>query len=83
MNSPSFKLLIKADGEITAIYSDRLAEFFAEGKAETTRASHVEPKGTEWTADMSPLGGPILGPFALRQEALDAEVRWLEEKLFA
>ena len=27
---------------------------------------------------MSPVDGPVLGPFALRQDALDAEVAWLQ-----
>jgi len=81
MNSQSFKLLIKADGEITAIYSDALAEFFAEGKAETTRASHVEPSPDGgWTAAM--VDGPTLGPFRLRSEALAAEMAYLEQSLF-
>lgn len=35
-----------------------------------------------WCADMQPSGGPILGPFPLRQQALDAERTWLEAKLF-
>jgi hypothetical protein len=30
-----------------------------------------------WWADMSPVRGPVLGPFEERQEALDAEVEWL------
>ena len=32
-----------------------------------------------WLADLSPVGGPILGPYDLRSEALEAEVEWLEE----
>ena len=48
------------------------------GTVNIRRASHVEPT-TEgrWTADLSPVGGPMLGPFALRSEALDAEQQWL------
>jgi hypothetical protein len=30
---------------------------------------------------MSPVGGPVLGPFRLRRDALAAEVAWLERKL--
>ena len=33
-----------------------------------------------WTADMSPVGGPILGPFSFRYEALKAERDWLREE---
>ncbi|WP_242687916.1 hypothetical protein [Alienimonas californiensis] len=47
-----------------------------------TRASHVEPAdGGVWTADLSPSGGPVLGPFPLRSEALTAEADWLIRKL--
>jgi len=76
------QLVIEPDGTIKTIYDDDLADLFKEGQVSITRASHVEPtdKG-EWTADLSPVGGPILGPFPLRQSALDAERVWLEEKL--
>lgn len=33
-----------------------------------------------WWADMLPVEGPVLGPFADRQLALDAEVTWLKER---
>jgi hypothetical protein len=47
---------------------------------EPTRASHVEPDDRgRWLADLSPIGGPVLGPFDRRSEALEAEVTWLEE----
>jgi hypothetical protein len=31
-----------------------------------------------WVAELSPVGGPTLGPFGRRSEALAAEQRWLE-----
>lgn len=31
----------------------------------------------KWWADMAPVGGPVLGPFDGRQQALDEEVAWL------
>lgn len=34
------------------------------------------PQG-KWWADLLPVGGPVLGPFDKRQEALDAETEWL------
>lgn len=77
------KFIIKG-GEVTGIYSDKLAPILREmGKTKVRRASHVEPTedGQGWTADMTPVGGPVLGPFALRQEALDAEVAWLNDHL--
>ena len=85
MSSHKFKLSISPTGNAVAIYDDRLAEFFNElGTPKTRRASHVEPAadGTGWTADMSPMGGPILGPFHLRSEALAAEITWLDGAIF-
>jgi hypothetical protein len=79
----SFTFSVDTDGTLHCIYDDCLADLFKEGQTTITRASHVEPTADgQWTADMSPSGGPVLGPFPLRQTALDAEVAWLEEKLF-
>ena len=51
-----------------------------------SRASHVEPcdlpDGRKaWTADLSPVRGPTLGPFSSRKEAVEAEQVWLTEHL--
>ena len=35
------------------------------------------PEG--WWADMTPVGGPVLGPYDTREEALDDEKTWLLE----
>ena len=35
-----------------------------------------------WQADLAPSGGPVLGPFRNRQNAIDAEVAWLNEHIF-
>ena len=44
------------------------------GQLQITRASHVEPDAEgNWWADMGPSGGPMLGPFKSRSEALEAE----------
>ena len=59
------------------VYDDRLASLMKIGEAVVTRASHVEPMGDGWGADMTPSGGPVLGPFGLRAEALEAERAWL------
>lgn len=73
------KLTISRKGETRAIYSDAL-DFAQLGQVTTRRASHVEqptPTAGYWLADLSPLGGPTLGPFAKRAEALAAEVTWI------
>jgi hypothetical protein len=66
-------------GNLRFIYNDNLAGLLTLGVSAVARASHVEPHSAGgWTADMSPVDGPVLGPFALRQEALNAEVAWLQ-----
>ena len=32
-----------------------------------------------WWADMGPVGGPVLGPFKTRGDALTKEIEWLQE----
>ena len=75
------KVVILPDGQVQFIYSDDLVSLLSEGDARITRASHVEPIGTLWRADMAPVDGPVLGPFSTRAEALAAEVAWLDEHL--
>ena len=75
------KLYISASGECTAIYDESL-DLHTIGRLEISRASHVEPTADgQWTADLSPVHGPLLGPFATRSQALAAEVAWLDESL--
>ena len=78
------KFIIRPDGTVTGIYADKFAPVLRSlGEVKVRRASHVEPTedGQGWAADMSPVGGPMLGPFPLREEALAAEVAWLNEHL--
>lgn len=71
---------IGADATARMIYSDACVGILEQGASHVRRASHVEPSddGSGWTADLSPVGGPTLGPYKLRQAALDAEVAWLQ-----
>lgn len=74
---------IAPDGKLQFLYNDDLRPLMALGKATVTRASDVEPTAEgEWTADLSRVGGPVLGPFKLREQALAAEVQWLEDNNF-
>ena len=77
------KLLVKIDkqGVITYIYNDSLAALSQKDGARITRVSHVEPCEGGWGATMVE-DGKFIGPFKLRSEALAAEVKYLEEKLF-
>ena len=71
-------LVITPTGQVRAIYSEEL-DLAVLGHPVITRASAVEPTPDgRWTADLSPVGGPVLGPFPHRSEALAAEVAWLE-----
>jgi hypothetical protein len=71
-------LVIQSDGTIRAVYSEEI-DLSSLGQPAIKRASHVEPdEHGHWHADLSPLGGPLLGPFQKRSVALDAELTWLE-----
>ena len=71
-------LVIEKDGLVRGIYGEEIA-LDALGPLKIERASHVEPDVQgRWLADLSPVGGPVLGPFDKRSEALEAEVAWLE-----
>ena len=73
------RIIIQPDGTMTYIYNDDMVALMDEGTSTTRRVSHVEPNsdGPGWTADMSPVAGPVLGPYRTRGEALSAEVEWL------
>ena len=72
-------LVVNRVGLVRAIYDEAL-DLAALGRPVITRASHVEPDPSgRWLADLSPVGGPLLGPFDRRSEALAAEVAWLRE----
>ena len=75
--SDGMELVVGADGVVKCIYDEAL-DLRALGKLQITRASHVEPDlDGNWFADMGPSGGPVLGPFGSRSEALTAERVWL------
>ena len=66
------------DGTVRAIY-DEAIDLAMLGKPTIKRASSVEPNEQgRWNADLSPVDGPVLGPFDRRSEALEAERDWLE-----
>ena len=72
------QMLIHSDGTLRCLYDETL-DLNAIGRIQITRGSHVEPTdSSQWVADMSPVQGPKLGPFAFRSQALHAEREWLE-----
>jgi len=73
------QIVVKPDGTSRCLYSE-FVDLRALGKLAIARGSHVEPTADgQWTADMAPVNGPILGPYSNRSEALEAERAWLEE----
>lgn len=71
------ELVIRPEGDVEMIYDERL-DVRAIGTPTIRRASHVETTDNgDWMADLSPVGGPVLGPFAVRSEALQAEHTWI------
>ena len=71
------ELLVAPHGGVRAVYSETI-DLAALGQLWIRRASHVEPDGAgRWWVDLAPVAGPVLGPFARRGHALDAEIAWL------
>ncbi len=74
------ELVVGTDGVARCIY-DEVLDLRELGKLQITRASHVEPDAEGyWWVDMGLSGGPVLGPFRSRSEALGAERGWLARR---
>ena len=76
----SMDIVIDVKGTARCVYGETI-DLAAIGPVEVRRASHVEfdAAGGAWWSDLSPVGGPRLGPYSRRSEALAAEVAWLAE----
>jgi hypothetical protein len=78
-STSSPQIVVEPTGRVRFVY-DESVDFRALGAVAIHRASHVEPtESGEWVADLAPVGGPVLGPFLHRSEALAAEQQWLRE----
>lgn len=72
------QLVVEPGGRVRCIYGEAI-DLHVLGTPAISRASQVEPDGQgRWLADLAPVGGPVLGPFDHRSQALDAERQWLE-----
>jgi hypothetical protein len=72
-------LVVAPGGTVRTLYTEAI-DLGVLGSPQIRRASHVEPdEQGHWTADLRPVGGPVLGPFGHRSAALAAETAWLEE----
>ena len=75
----NIEIRIDPFGQARLVFDDRI-DLRPLGRTKIRRGSHVEPTADgRWTADLSPVDGPVLGPFDKRKEALAAEVTWLNE----
>jgi hypothetical protein len=64
------QLLIDPQGKVHCLYGE-LIDLTQLGVLAIRRASHVEADDQgNWWADLAPVGGPKLGPFTRRSEAL-------------
>jgi hypothetical protein len=72
-------LRIDSAGAIHTIYAEQV-DLGLLGVPSIHRASFVEPdqRGL-WWADLTPVNGPVHGPFRHRSEALEMEQQWLIE----
>jgi hypothetical protein len=75
------ELVIERSGQARCIYAEEI-DLTQLGELSIRRGSHVEPDSQGcWLCDLSPVSGPLLGPFPTRSEALAAELAWLAEHL--
>ena len=75
--SQTMQLIVSAEGRLRCVYDEAL-DLFAFGRPTIRRGSRVEPTHDGlWTADLELVGGPLLGPFPCRSQALAAERAWL------
>lgn len=82
MRQSAIRIKITSTG-LEFIYDDELLDLTELGEVAIVRASHVEPfeTGAGWQADMSPVDGPMLGPFPTRAAALLAETAWIDTNI--
>jgi hypothetical protein len=73
------QLVVQSGGTVHCLYGEEL-DLPQLGRLAIRRGSQVEPTSDgQWTADLAPVRGPVLGPFLCRTDALTAERQWLEQ----
>ncbi len=71
--------VVQPNGAIRCLYDESI-DLSTLGRLSIRRASHVEPDANgQWSADLSPMEGPVLRPFSRRSDALTAERDWIED----
>ena len=71
------------DGSAIYVQNDLVDRVFREAGClgVPKRASNVYPTEAGWMADLTLVGGPLLGPYDDREEAINDEVTWLQGHL--
>ena len=70
-------LIVKPSGFIRCVYGE-VVDLALLGRPTIVRASSVEPdQRGHWWVNLRPVGGPTLGPFSHRSQALASEQQWL------
>ena len=72
------QLVVTPAGAVRCLYDERIDLADARPPGDHPRQPRRADPDGRWTADLAPVGGPVLGPFVHRSEALDAERAWLE-----
>ena len=62
-----------------ASHVDQYLDLSDKAKLEVRHMLKQQPPYPGWFADLSPSGGPVLGPFNTHSEAIKAELTWLFE----
>lgn len=83
VNTDVILLSVDENLQVKALWHDDLEDVLpCLGEVNLSRASHVEPRGRYWYADLAPVGGPEFGPFTKRQDAINAEIDWISKNVF-
>ena len=73
------ELIVSRCGAMRCIYNEAIPLHLL-GRLAIRRASYVEPSSCgSWMVHLAPVGGPVLGPFTQRSQALATEQEWLAE----
>lgn len=80
-----YTIFILPDGTINFLYDDVLKPLLECGESSFRRASNIDPKmtkdGPRWFVDLSLSSGPEIGPFETKDEAIKAEIDWLNARI--
>jgi hypothetical protein len=80
-----YEIFISPSGDVHFVYYDELKPLLELGKPSIERISHVDAfivdDSIVWFADLSPINGPKLGPCNNRDEAIEAELKWISDNL--